>query len=279
MTRPALLALALFAAAGGSPAARAETTACTPIVSLPATLSTQGVYCLTGDLSAKLESGAGITVGVNNVTIDCNGYKLGNLGASDATTAVGVLALNRLNVTVRGCGIRGYQVGVSLSGGGHLVEDNRLDYNRRIGVSVLGDASTIRRNRIFDTGGGTTNPGTGAINAADGVDILDNNISGVTATPGTSETAYGIFTVSGFGGSIAGNRIRGLVGGGAGLATAIGVAGSDFMSVRGNTLSAADGGGIGIDCQSADSVADGNHIFGFATATDQCTVGPGELHQ
>ena len=45
--------------------ARAEVQNCTNITAIPATISTQGVYCLKQHVSAALASGAAITINVN----------------------------------------------------------------------------------------------------------------------------------------------------------------------------------------------------------------------
>src|SRR5687768_7416536 len=58
------------------------------ISSLPATISTQGTWCLKSNLSTGITTGNAITIATNNVTIDCNDYKLGRLPAGDATNAV-----------------------------------------------------------------------------------------------------------------------------------------------------------------------------------------------
>ena len=99
--------------------ARAEVQDCTNITAIPATISTQGVYCLKQHESAALASGAAITINVNNVTLDCNEFKIGNLAAGSGTNATGVQASGRINVTVRNCGIRGFRTGVRLRGDGH----------------------------------------------------------------------------------------------------------------------------------------------------------------
>src|SRR4029079_11936992 len=49
----------------------------TVIASLPTVISTQGVYCLTHDLATNITAGKAIDIQTNNVTIDCNGYKIG----------------------------------------------------------------------------------------------------------------------------------------------------------------------------------------------------------
>src|SRR5690606_14995164 len=51
------------------------------IDSVPATITSQGVWCLRKDLSTAIASGSAITIATNNVTIDCNGFKLGGLAA------------------------------------------------------------------------------------------------------------------------------------------------------------------------------------------------------
>ena len=50
--------------------AQAATIDCTPITSLPYSITTQGVYCLTGHLAANLAIGNAITVNVNNILLD-----------------------------------------------------------------------------------------------------------------------------------------------------------------------------------------------------------------
>ncbi|HEY0505555.1 MAG TPA: right-handed parallel beta-helix repeat-containing protein [Lysobacter sp.] len=149
-------ALALFTLAACT-AAHAETSNCTNLAALPAVISTQGVYCLKQDLSTSISSGAAISVNASNVTLDCNGYKLGGLGAGIGTAASGIVSQNRLNLTVRNCNIRGFRYGMRLAGtgGGHLVEDNRFDGNTFTGMYVSGDGSMIRGNSVFSTGGST----------------------------------------------------------------------------------------------------------------------------
>ena len=110
------------------------------IDSLPATISTQGVWCLRKDLATSMTSGNAINITTNNVTIDCNDFKIGGLGAGNASTTSGIYANNRQNVTVRHCNVRGFHYGIIFNGGaGHLVEDNRLDNSLYRGIYVSGD--------------------------------------------------------------------------------------------------------------------------------------------
>lgn len=71
-------ALALLALGVSAPA-RVETLNRTAIMSLPATLSTQGIHCLMGNLATVQTSGITITIAANNVTLELNGFKLGDV--------------------------------------------------------------------------------------------------------------------------------------------------------------------------------------------------------
>src|SRR5688572_29125412 len=115
MTLRALVTCALLA--GAAPASAETFYACDTIIdALPATIATQGVYCLTQDVSTAIASGNAITINANNVTLDCNGYKIGGLSAGASTSAYGVHATDRANVTVRQCSIRGFRYAVVFDG-------------------------------------------------------------------------------------------------------------------------------------------------------------------
>ena len=64
--------------------------ACTPIASLPVTVSSPGQYCLTGDLSF-IGSGAAILIDADNVILDLRGYAI-SAGGPTSATAVQVSA-------------------------------------------------------------------------------------------------------------------------------------------------------------------------------------------
>ena len=143
-----------------SSTARAETTQCTPITTIPMTITTQGIYCLTGNLAGNLASVTAITIITNNVTIDMNGYKLGNLAAGAGTGSDGIDAQDRKNITIRNGTIRGFHTGIWLAGplsSGHLVENMRMDGNTYRGIRVDGKGATVRNNQVV-TSGGTTVP-------------------------------------------------------------------------------------------------------------------------
>ncbi len=148
--------MALATALMATPA-KAETTECTVIDSIPFIITVQGIYCLTGNLASSLTSGEMITVATNNVTIDMNGFKLGGLAAGAGTLANGIFALDRRNITIRNGSIRGFLRGIFLDGdaatsSGHLLEDLRLDGNTFIGAIVEGTGNIIRNNQVVNTG-------------------------------------------------------------------------------------------------------------------------------
>src|SRR5690606_20448934 len=112
-----------------------------------------------------ITSGNAIHIAANNVTIDCNDFKIGGLAAGNASNANGIYAPAKQSATVRHCNVRGFRTGISFldtgthTGGGHLVEDNRLDNNLEYGIYVGGENSLVRRNRVYDTGGRSTASG------------------------------------------------------------------------------------------------------------------------
>src|SRR4029079_11229258 len=114
------------------------------ITVLPAIISTQGTWCLKQDLATANATGAAITINTNNVTIDCNNFKLGGLAAGLGTTAIGIHAAARINATARHCNIRGFLGCIyfsGITGGGHAIEDNRFDGNTYVAAQIEGDGS------------------------------------------------------------------------------------------------------------------------------------------
>src|SRR5688572_20901601 len=89
---PHLLVLGLLAAVSLAPARATESyDGCTGFIdSLPATISTPGTWCLRGHRYTSITSGAAIRITANNVTLDCNDFRLSGLGAGAGTLAVGI---------------------------------------------------------------------------------------------------------------------------------------------------------------------------------------------
>jgi len=247
------------------------------ITSLPVTITTQGVWCLDRDLATSLSSGSMVNIATNNVILDCNHFKLGNLAAGPGTSTFGVRADNRLNATIRNCNIRGFGVGIYLDGGGgHLVEDSRLDGNVVFGIYLDGAGSTIRNNVVVNTGGSTTQALLAqGIYALNGVDIINNTVNGVSPPPaGVNLNVFGIRTSNNGDGSIKGNRVRGLMPLGSGVPYGIYSDNSGREIIRSNDVQGPGPGvafGLGVRCTSAAATARDNVIAGFATGISGCS--------
>jgi hypothetical protein len=186
------LALALLAFSFPPPS-RAETLNCTPITSLPATISTQGLYCLTGNLATAQASGNAITINANNVTLDLNGWKVGGQAAGAGTLAIGIYSAGT-NVTVKNGIVRGFWFGIYLVGRGATVEGITADQNTEEGIAVAGAGILVQGNQVMDTGGTTTatnGPAYAIYVAGPGSLIQNNLVSGLISTNSGSE--YGIY--------------------------------------------------------------------------------------
>src|SRR5690606_10699318 len=145
-----------------------------------ATVSSPGVWCLRKDLSTAITAGTAVTVSANNVTLDCNGFRIGGLAAGTGSNAHGIQASNRQNLVVRNCTLCGFHTGILVSGGGgHVVADNRLDGNRVYGIQVSALDSLVERNQVFDTGGHTASAN--AFGIASNGDIVGNRVSRLQA--------------------------------------------------------------------------------------------------
>ena len=176
-----LLCFALFQAQS----AHAETTECTEITALPITITSQGVFCLKRSigLSPGLLTGAAIDIQTNNVIIDLNGFKIGNLSAGTGTEARGIQAFNRKNIVIKNGTVRGFSVGINLNGSnssGHVVKDMLLDQNTLFGIFGQGTGFVIQRNHIVLIGGSTIEENDSAFGITligSNMRVLDNEIA------------------------------------------------------------------------------------------------------
>ena len=272
-SRRLLAALALLAGLVGAPGSAMAAQSydnCTGFIdSLPATVATQGVWCLDKNLGTAITSGSAIRVDANNVTIDCNDFKIGGLAAGDASRADGVYASDRQNVTVRHCNVRGFYRGIYLQGGaGHLVEDNRLDNTLYIGIGIGGPSENnrVRRNAIYDTGGVPGRGTSWGINAS--AHVIGNTVSGVFADHATPSVT-GILA-RGNGNVVRNNHVSGLQSG-AGYAYGIRTSGLGRM-IEGNHVAVPAGtAGRGLIGDSVDESACRNNVVaGYAIAMNDC---------
>ena len=251
------------------------------ITSVPASISTPGTWCMNSDLTAANVSVA-IFIAANNITIDCNGFKL--VAGSGASSATGIMSGSHVNTTVRHCDIRGFQMGVSLmstasttetADSSGTIEDNRFDGNTGVAINVTGDGSVIRRNWVYNTGN-STYPPTG-IATKGTVDIQDNTVSGVVVGSGGSGPPVGIFNTRGLGSSISGNRVRGLIPGGFSTTT-YGILLDGQATLRNNEVTG-DGGAnsYGIGCADSKGRTKNNLINGFETGIMVCSNDGGNV--
>jgi len=269
--------LAVLLAGNVLPARAAESyDSCTGFIdSLPATIGAQGTWCLRKNLSTALASGAAITIAANNVTIDCNNFKIGGLAAGDGTQTIGIHADGPLNASVRECRIRGFMVGIELySGGGHRVEENDLDDNTLVGINVVGPSSLIRGNTVLNTGGSSREVGfVRGIRAWRGVDVVDNTVDGVVTSP-LGGAVYGIYTLANINSVVSNNRVRGLAPSHESSAYGIRNHASGTIVVSGNVVHGNPTGmpfsGVGIGCSESWATSKNNVVVGFSTGIEGC---------
>lgn len=259
-----IFALPLLAAFLAAPSARASESydACVGFVdTLPTVITTQGVWCLHHDLATAISAGNAIDIQVNNVTLDCNGFKVGNLAAGLTSQAIGVYSNNHANIKVRGCSVRGFRYGIAMQTGyGHVIEDNRVEASTNYGIYSATEMAVIRRNFVQDIGGGV---GTGSVGiTAAQANVYDNTVVGVVG----DVDGVGIFMMGSPGSFVTGNRVSGTGG-----TNAYAIQTQDFhVQVQGNFLIGLNTG-TGIVCGSAKGLAVDNLISDFEVPTSNCT--------
>lgn len=254
-----LLLLSMLALAKPAHAARSYDNCTGFITSVPTVISTPGTWCLKQDVTTAITSGDAITIAASNVVLDCNNFRLDGNGAGLGTATVGIYANNQAGDTVRNCHIRGFYRGMYFqgTGGRHLIEHNHFDQNPYNDIRIEGGNTTVRYNEILDTGGTTTSSVDAyGIVADGGNDLIGNTISGLAATKGKSGYAYAfsIAPAAAEGGSIIGNRVRGLVPDGGG-AFGIILGPPQRMAIRDNDIAGdgSPGHGQGINCFPGDT--------------------------
>jgi len=201
------------------PPASAEDQDCDHLISLPGTrtttftISVPGIYCLDTDviMAASFTSGHAIEIAANYVTLNLRGHKVHGANAGTGTTAAGIFALNRRNVTVKNGTVWGFGAGVlldSVSLSGYLVEGIRAELNREIGIMVTGANSIVRHNVVANTGPTTRagdHVGLGIYFVSTGGRVLENDV--LTATPKGLGLGAGISIQSADDVLVVGNRV------------------------------------------------------------------------
>ena len=213
--RSAVRILAVAAVLGGAATASAETLNCTPITTLPFTITVKGVYCLTGDLNTSVASGNALEIAANNVVLDLNGHKIAGQSAGTNTLATGIAVNQHQNVTIRNGTVRGFFIGIAFYdttpsvSQGNVIEDMRIDRNLFEGMYVNGRGCVVRSNQVVFTGGSTTLganvPATAIYVGGSGNRVYDNDVISVIKQ-GTG-TAWGIRITNGPDNLVFENRI------------------------------------------------------------------------
>jgi hypothetical protein len=261
------IVLGLAVIGGLTTAAWADTGRCDRIRAVPTVISSPGVYCFDHHVGTGITSGAAITIQSDDVVLDLAGFTLAGT-AGPAGTARGIVAVGRRNVTIRDGTVRGFEAGISLSGGqNNLVERIRAEGNVLRGIeNVGGERNVVRQSQVLDT------PGR------------------LGAAPPVPPSALG---VGGTGSRALDNDVFGFPGKGAAIGVGI-AAGGTGVVVQGNRVgnppSAGPSAGISVDPGSVDAlvidnritsvrsgvVADGapkcrdNFFAGVATLLDSC---------
>lgn len=223
-------------------AARAEITNCTAIASVPYTITTAGIYCLTKDLKPQDNYYINaIDIQADNVTLDLNGYLLqGSRAACHPVKSAGIYADNRKNITIRNGTIRGFDSGINLysdySGTteSYLVENIFAESNCYSGIQVRGRGMVIRNNQVVNTVG-AFNPHAISVSGP-GNKITNNTVIN------TSGDGYAIgINVDGEGALLSGNKVH--------MVSSVTPDGGDgiwimgkYSIVRDNTITSADRG-------------------------------------
>jgi hypothetical protein len=199
----------------GIPALRAETVGCMPIVAVPTTITTPGIYCLTGNLAMGMTPVVAITIAASNVVLDLNGWMLDGAAAGPDTVSDGIRAHSQQNITIRNGTVRGFRIGIGLSdsapytSNGYVVEDIRAAQNLSMGMYVVGRGSIVRRNQVVATGSTVTSAlanAYGIIIGGPQSRVLDNDVM-ATTSHGTLP-AFGVYFLNNApDGLVVGNRI------------------------------------------------------------------------
>jgi len=130
--------------------------ACTAITAVPATLSSNGRYCLTQDVAMGGTSGTAITIDADAVTLDLQGHTVRGNGAANVST-VGINVAGHKYFDIGNGSIAGFSRGVAVVADGAtrsragVVHD--LDVHRSFlyGLLIDCDGCSVRDNAVTDT--------------------------------------------------------------------------------------------------------------------------------
>jgi hypothetical protein len=173
---------------------------CTPITSVPYTISKPGKYCFVQNLDTTISTGSAIHIGANNVTLDLAGFSLTRLPGA-VTAADGIYVAPHDFVTIRNGTVSGFLRGVNIAGmssKGALVEQMRVANCFYEGIRMENNGGILRSNQIVNM---TMTPEAMAASSLNGVSlglsaygtnnrILDNSVADVYGV--TPSESYGL---------------------------------------------------------------------------------------
>lgn len=145
---PVLSAFIVLVVFGGG-IAGAETINCTAVTTVPTTISSPGIYCLTGDVDGtSVTTGHAIDIDADNVILDLKGHTL--IGPPTALLNTGIFVEDRRNVTIMNGTVLGFDQQVREGGRGNIIEDLRLDGGFEYPIVAAGQGTLIRRNLVVN---------------------------------------------------------------------------------------------------------------------------------
>ena len=230
----------------------AQSSDCTVIGSIPATIGSPGKYCMAADAMVDMTVGVAITIASDDVTLDCRDHTLSNAASANDGSSIGIFASSVANIIVRNCRVvGGFTDAIHIhqpmaqynSAFYYRIEDNYIVGPWRYGIVASGSAVEVRGNKIWDVGGQASGPAVGmrlggAVQSANKFQIVEDNY--ILGTKSPVNNAFAIFSDGSIGSVFRDNTISG---------TAASSTGS-FRSY-----------GIRIATGSANTVRD-NHILG-----------------
>jgi hypothetical protein len=179
----------------------------TQINSVPYTINSPGLYCLSKNLTYAATTGNAITVAVGDVTLDLNGFCLTGPGKTSGPSNYGIsIGTSINNVEIRNGSVKGFGyygifaaycigirviglrvsdnggAGVWMAGYDHLVMGCSLFNNKTFGAAIA--SGIVKGNHVYNNGGQ-------GLNALDGSTISGNMVNsnvlvGIYAYPGSS---------------------------------------------------------------------------------------------
>jgi hypothetical protein len=106
----------LTAAANRAPAAESYDSCVGDINTAPTVIATPGTWCLRQNVITNATNIRAVDIRTNNVTIDCNGFRLADAQAGPSTMSTGISANGSFsNITVRNCTIIGFNFGIFIT--------------------------------------------------------------------------------------------------------------------------------------------------------------------